>query len=232
MISDEPDYSSCTYQQLLDIKKRINKDAFPERYELLLKEIELKSELQKIEYAKEIERIKGIEPSHLPETLKFNKSSYFFDLLLYPILYSGIFALYQKWSGVDFFRYGIVTWVAGSLLMIPLFLHWVILARFYFLNHSMEIKFYWNREIVEVRDGKKIVSFKLSEVTSHYSEYCSLRRLPWSDYSYTVTRLRNGKQIILTSFICDFELPVSYELIVKSGSSFPYPYQKQNLFAG
>ena len=54
----EPDYSSCTLDELLDVHSQIDKDTYPERFSRLAKEIELK---QKAQQGLEVENASNLE---------------------------------------------------------------------------------------------------------------------------------------------------------------------------
>lgn len=231
MTSDEPDYSACTYDELIDVKRRIDKEAFPERYQKLLEEIELKKELPKIEHQEEIESLKRIDRKYPSDPYKFKKRNFIYELLLYPILYFGVIYIYQLLlGGVSFLEYKAVIIVMGLILGLPLILHWLIMFRFFVLNHDMEVKISWNKEIIEIKKGGREFRFGFADIEHHQSEYCFLWRLPWSNYTYSSTRLKNGKNLILSSFIYEFELPAKYDNIKKTGSPYPFPLQKQNIF--
>lgn len=92
---------------------------------------------------------------------------------------------------------------------------WVVLGLFYIIGFRLHFSFYRNdknkriiidKSNVTITDITDSYSFSIDDIDSITNHHSGLHnRTPWNDYEFSVIRLKNGKEFIITCLLLDLK---------------------------
>lgn len=126
-----------------------------------------------------------------------------------------------------------------SLLFLAVFIPQLTLhLRYYYLDRGRTLYYYPNRLMLslELRDGRKF-DFPLDDfehVELNQTFPFAERRVfwfPWDSYNYSVIRLKNGQQFVITSLlVLRLDVPLDYEMVKLRKKFYTYPFRPKEVF--
>jgi len=102
----------------------------------------------------------------------------------------------------------------GSLLLIAII--WIVAGLFYIVGFKLHLSYYRNdkgRKIVFNENSNIIIrnisgnySFRKEDIESITNHQSGLNnQTPWNDYEFSVFKLKNGDEVIITCLLLDFD---------------------------
>ncbi len=131
-----------------------------------------------------------------------NHLKYIWISLMFFLIVPGI-CLFSVIKGQDNFSFTL------TLLL------WIVYGLFYFIGFKMHFSYYTNDKNknviikdfnITIIDKMNTFSFSMDDIDSITNHHSGLNnRTPWNDYEFSVFRLKNGKEFIITCLLLDLE---------------------------